>query len=271
MIEGRPNGTIQDRVDILNYWIEERENIRKLHDAGAAKPWTNDPILGTYRFCNVHREDDKVTRWIKYNWRDPYYSHPNMVVAMALARLINWPEALGEIGFPADHWMKHRERFLEVMDYRLQHREKSWTGAYMITAEHLPGVPKHYSVVKTLDFINQMDLVEDTCHYMWDRLQDAPRVGSFIAAQIVADLKHTAVLFNAVDKTTFCAPGPGSQRGLNWLIGISKDKQWDQKDFEDEVNELRHKLCLPMDAQDAQNCLCELAKYVRGYSRSKYV
>lgn len=262
---------IQDRVDILNYWIEERENIRRLHDIQAPKPWTTDPILGTYRFCNVHREDDKVTRWIKYNWRDPYYNHPNMIVAMALARMVNWPDALDEIGFPVDNWSEYRRKFLAVMDSRFEAREKSWTGAYMITAEHIPGVPKHYSVVKTLDFLNAMDLNETECYYMWDRLQDAPRLGSFMAAQIVADLKHTAVLFNAGDKDTFCAPGPGSQRGLNWIMGLDKDHSWSQQSFCKEVNELRHKLAVPMDAQDAQNCLCELAKYVRGYSRSKYV
>lgn len=41
-----------------------RETIRVRKDAGEPRHrWTVDAVLSQYRFCNVFREDDKVTRW----------------------------------------------------------------------------------------------------------------------------------------------------------------------------------------------------------------
>lgn len=260
---------IPDRLAILKYWIEERMAIQVKKILGAPKPWTSDPILQSYRFCNVHREHDTVTQWIKKNWRDPYDGHPNMIVAMAMARLVNWPDTLAEIGFP-EQWDK--DRFVKVIADRKARGLKSWTGAYMITAEMGAGAPsKEVSVAKTIDWFNE-SMVLDSCYKAWEEFQGAPRVGSFIAAQIVADLKHTSVLREAPDRGTFCAPGPGSMNGLNWLLGNSMHTNWRQEEFQAVVNDLREKVSdvTFVDAQDMQNCLCEIFKYQRGSSRSKY-
>lgn len=46
----------------LCYWVAEREQIRNRNEAGQSAPWTADPILETYRFTNVRRRDDRVSR-----------------------------------------------------------------------------------------------------------------------------------------------------------------------------------------------------------------
>ena len=262
---------LEDRLTTLKFWIEERENIRRAKDRGDSKPWTDDPILQSYRFCNVHREDDTVTKWIRNNWRLPYADHPNMVGAMAMARLVNWPDTLDELGFP-EKW--DRDRFIRIIEARRKTGKKSWTGAYMVTAEMGEGAPpKEVSVAKTLDWFFEDEPWDlDSCQHAWFEFQEAPRVGSFISAQIVADLKHTPVLSAASDKDTFCAPGPGSINGLNWLTGTPMMQSWRQDCFERVVNQLRKEVehVEPMDAQDMQNCLCEIFKYQRGSSRSKY-
>lgn len=61
-------------------WIRAREAIRLKKEAGAPPPWIEDPILATYRFCNVRREDDLVTRWVRSHVRDPYHDHPMLSV-----------------------------------------------------------------------------------------------------------------------------------------------------------------------------------------------
>jgi len=63
------------------YWIKEREKIRLAKDAGDSKPWTDDVILQSYRFCNVRRMDDKVSQWLLNNWYKPYRGHPHMLKA----------------------------------------------------------------------------------------------------------------------------------------------------------------------------------------------
>lgn len=253
-------------INKFTKFIWEREQIRIRKEAGEPKPWTSDPILQSYRFCNIRREDDKVTRWIKENWRDPYEGHPGMGRAMLLARMVNWPDTLEEIGFP-EVW--NAREYADKIGARMARGDKTWTGAYMITAER-EGIPKHVSVCKTVDALNFP--LENTCFKVWEQLQTLPRIGSFMAAQVVADLKHTHVLRDAVDCQTFCAPGPGSERGLNLILG--GNHVWKQKEFEAEINQLYPIIWeytgFNLSNQDIQNCLCEFSKYIRGTSRSHY-
>jgi alpha-glutamyl/putrescinyl thymine pyrophosphorylase clade 1 len=40
--------------------MRERETIRLRRAQGLPRPWTADPILHSYRFCNIKREDDAL-------------------------------------------------------------------------------------------------------------------------------------------------------------------------------------------------------------------
>jgi hypothetical protein len=99
-----------------------------------------------------------------------------------------------------------------------------------------------------------------------DRLT-VPGIGSFLAAQIVADLKMTPWLEDADDYDTWCSPGPGSLMGLNFIWGRPRTYAGGMDQFQTEVLQVQdiihqrtgEKLC----AQNTQNCLCELSKYVR--------
>ena len=52
----------------LFYWVRTREDIRKRKAMGLRQDsWTLDPIFLEWRFCNVRREDDRVTEWIRLN------------------------------------------------------------------------------------------------------------------------------------------------------------------------------------------------------------
>jgi hypothetical protein len=62
-----------DIVPELFAFMKERHAIWERKVAGQPKPWTQDPILQSYRFCNVYRELDTVTVWINNNWRTPHY------------------------------------------------------------------------------------------------------------------------------------------------------------------------------------------------------
>src|SRR4051794_33189078 len=90
----------QMNIEAAIYWITERENIRRSREARADGPWTNDAVLREYRFCNVRREDDAVTRVIATRWRTPHSADPNLWFAMVVARYINWPATLEELGYP---------------------------------------------------------------------------------------------------------------------------------------------------------------------------
>ena len=258
-------------LKVLRFWINEREKIRTLKERGDPKPWTKDRMLQQFRFCNVQREDDKVTIWIRENWRDPYAMHPNQYIAMILARLINWPDTLEEIGFPVK-W--DYGEYLRKLQNRKMRGDRLHTGAYMVTAGGRP-IPKEEAI---LDMVHGFFRSEyrpqpgDTLFSVWSALQSqgVAGMGSFLAAQVVADLKFTPVLEAAEDWWTFCAPGPGSQIGLNHLLGLYPTKLWGVGEFMEAVNKLRPLLPMKLSAQDVQNCLCEYSKYKRGFSKTRY-
>lgn len=278
------------RVAELFKFIKARHDIWVARDAGKPKPWTKDPILQSYRFCNVYRELDKVTKHIALTWRDTNADQADLWFAMVVARKINWPASLVEIGYPVP-WK--RGIFEGAMAHRALRGEQLEGGAYMITAgvgEKWKGVPKYKFLageVFTPMWNKRAEIRPregDTLAAFHARLMEhGNTVGSFIAAQIVADMKYVKPLKNASDWWTWAAPGPGSERGLNRVFTRGVDEKWNPKLWLDILTELRMKIDplikkagMPfLHAQDLQNCLCEFDKYERvrlgeGKPRSKY-
>lgn len=256
----------------LYFWITERESIRIKKDSRAPMPWTDDPVLATYRFCNVRREDDRVTRWIHKNWLEPHagdlFSLPH---AMAVARMVNLPETLAEMGYPL---VWNQEYFENVIADRKGRGEKVWTSAYMITGGYSAGgEPKERIIGRVLTNLHTQLNNTATMIVVGDSLEVAaskltvPGIGPFLSAQIVADLKWSPLLMRAKDWDTWCAPGPGSTMGLNFLHDRDPGASTTQERFLAEVNELRplveEHTGEALDAQNMQNCLCELSKYIR--------
>jgi len=111
----------------------------------------------------------------------------------------------------------------------------------------------------------------DTLKSFPGRLASMPFMGSFHAAQVIADLKYVGRLRRAIDWWNFAASGPGSLRGLNRVIGRATDAPWEEAEWLEALRLVRkivapglYKAGLPkMQAQDTQNCLCEFDKYER--------
>lgn len=256
-----------EKLKILAYWMLEREVIHTKKERGDSKPWTQDPILQSYRFCNVRREDDTVTKWFAANWRNErYWNEPNFVPAIILGRTINWPDTLDYIGFPHVWSRRYVHACLENL---LAKGNKVWTGAYMITAGPT-GVSKAEWVTGNADayFKDADRFLKDrtgwTLEEVWRALQKYPCVGPFIAGQIVADLKYTPILGYAKDWNNWAPVGPGSRRGLNRLHDRHLKFPLTQNAGLSEMLLVRAELgrsdlCL----HDIQNCLCEFDKYMR--------
>jgi len=282
------------RVNDLAQFIVEREHVRENKHSGARKPWTNDPILQHYRFCNVHREHDTVTQYIETLWRHPYRADEDLWFLMAVARWVNWPGTLHELDIRgavtagvASHKISWNPRlFIKILKERAQKGEKVWTGAYMIGTQ---GNAKDKPIFIAEDVLTPLwenrkhlrprktDLLEDFAQ----RIIAVKNQGKFMVGQIVADLKY-AQLLTAEDWMTFAVSGPGSRRGLNRVVERDKDAPWKEKEWKDtlldlqtQVNRKIERTVGPLHAQDLQNCLCEFDKYERvrlgeGRPRSLY-
>ena len=261
-------------------FIKERHSVYIKKKAGLSKPWTDDIILRSYRFCNVYRELDTETKWIRENWRDPHKNDENVWFAMAVARYVNWHPSLAAIGYPVP-WKK--EKFKDALSEISRRGDKVFTGAYMIKSD--AAVDKISYVAAVLDELwsERHRIRTGSLEDLYTALCRVRGVGSFMAGQIVADAKYTKRFELAEDWWTFAAVGPGSARGLNRVLNRYVDTRWRAGEWEyelysvqNEADKCINKFKMPrLHAQDLQNCLCEFDKYERvrlgeGRPRSRY-
>lgn len=201
----------------------ERYLMLERRRAGHPPPWTADEVFGEYRFCNVFREDDKVTTWFRENIRTPLgYDHVRQLRAAVAFRWFNKIET-GELLKPFLLGTWDTEEVRSRLGGRVWAGLPILNGAYMIKSP--PGKNKVDGLLECIDKVFQST---DTLVY-WaketNKLEALHRelcefdyLGPFMAYQIVCDLRFTPLLANAVDVDTWTAPGPGSARGMGRIM-----------------------------------------------------
>ena len=256
----------------LLHWIKEREKARLAKLKGFPKPWTNDPILQAYRFCNVRRMDDKVSQWLDLHWYTPNRNHKNMVIACVLARHFNQPQTLARIGFPKVYNAGYIQSGLEHIEALKRQGETTFNSAYIIRASG-----DYPNKAEMVFYETVQQFVDSPTKYLSkaDRMEDAVNllmgyrnIGSFMAGQIAADLRW-ATNGKFIDKDEWAAMGPGSKRGINIIHGRALEYPIKQEQFTEELKNLMTflKKALPssltsrLEAIDYQNCLCEYSGY----------
>lgn len=277
----------------LWYWVCEREQIRARKERGDAPPWTTDPILATYRFCCVRREDDRVTRWVRDHVRAPYADHPLLWLMLAICRQVCWPDTLAELIESDGAWPSHAgfspARLGEVLRARRARGVKVYTGAYVIPAPHEHGADKQRYVAEVVLgalYASRERAADDewftrTLEHAHARLCAFRGWGDFLAYQAVVDMRFCARLLAAApDARSWAAAGPGTIRGLNRLHGRDLTARVSQRQALDEVLAIyevaERETGVSLDLSDVPNILCETDKYLRvardeGRPRACYV
>jgi len=257
------------------YWINERESIRLQKEVlKIPAPWTQDEILQKYRFCNVVRMDDKVSRWLTENWYKPNYGHHNMLVACAIARFFNKPESLELITkyvFPSRSFLpSHSRRIKEILCKKKEQGKPVFNGAYMVRGA-LPGNPGQTKISTVMDvFVNSLVgnkiPCTDSMEGVYNTIRSCIGYGSFMAGQVVADLRH-AYPGTWEDRNDWAPAGPGSLRGMSRVL----KKKEHEKNFLSSLKVLKATVAPQisgtdlqrMELHDWQNCCCEFDKYER--------
>jgi len=261
------------RTKELFNFVHARYKVWVNRCAGNPKPWTSDPILQKYRFCNVYREYDTVTGWIADHWRTPHQTDKNLWFNLVIARLINNPSTLADLGY-SDSW--NRNRFVKIMERRQGAGLRNFNPAYIVSTNGM-AVPKHIyladEVITPLWKARAYTRPHTTeCFDLWyQALIEFNGIGSFLAGQIIADLKYAEPYLSVPDWWTFAASGPGSRRGMNRIHNKPVNRSYpedlwygDLARLATDVNVFIENAGMPrMHAQDLQNCLCEFDKYER--------
>lgn len=286
-------------------FVFERERIRMDKESGRPRPWTDDRILAEWRFCNVNRNDDTVTKWIMGNYVKHETDPVTLVMKLAVARFINWPDTLDHIqryGAFSTYGGWEPEKFKKVMEVK---GGKLYTGAYMIragTGEDAK-MPKHdYLIKRVFNPLYRRLLEKGISDGSWEGATCADwdiflgyifGMGDFMRNQVITDMKYTFMLPKKTkDWKTFCLAGPGTNRGLNRVYGLPLKSIRSKAEGTAALNLFRVSVAECMsdlypagpvkamnlifrDLNNLSNCLCEFDKYERvrrgeGTPRSRY-
>lgn len=271
----------QELRDQLLYFISEREWIRiKKEHFNLPPPWTGDEVLQKYRFCNVCRADDRVSRWIIKNLLIPYQNSPDLWFIAACARYVNWPPTLAKLlqlgAVPDNVEAFDPELFGRCVDGIVASGEKAWTGAYLITARQLPpGEGKGHWIARCmLDPLKSVAtdaraaVASGSLETLAKVLESSYGWGTFMAGQVVADLTYVAPMNKAKDLYTWAPIGPGSTRGLNRLHLRPLNQVIKEPQFLEELIDVRDMIIETLGFDDLtlhdnQSVMCEADKYFR--------
>ena len=278
---------LRDRLDLYFYWIHERETIRIAKEVERRpQPWTDDPILQKFKFCQVFREDDRTTRWFKHHIRNVWRDDTEVLMATVIFRWFNFIETGRTLLKHNLHIEWDRKKAIEEIT-----KQDQWiTGAYIIKTpnrmDKVTGVAECVSHMwgdraKLVDEILESKSLEKA----WKILRDYPYMGPFMAYEVVTDLRHTYLLRDATDILTWANAGPGAMRGLNRLAGRDLDFCRRTHPWNDEMRNLweisRERLnpnlidLSQFEMREIEGGLCEFDKYSRilneeGRTRSIY-
>jgi hypothetical protein len=276
-----------NHLDDLIAFINAREAVRLARERGSPPPWSPDPILQRFRFCNINREHDAVTLWIAENVRaKPECAAARWaIIQLAAARIFNHPPVLMVLLPILDfHSAEHRLRSYKATGAKLMR------AAYMMPThggvpgieDHSAGVPiEHYwiAVLKLLgDLLDCDETVEQWTHLSQaaELLLKVSGFGEFLANQICADLRYVPELRDRWDDwSTFVLAGPGTRRGLNRLRGRELTFSQSRRDWSMDVRDARMNIADALDdnrppwweffrdPNNLSNVFCEFDKYCR--------
>ena len=275
---------IQEELDRYLYWQVERENIRLQKEvSNFPPPWTDDPILQQYKFCQVFREEDRTTRWFKKHIREPMRDSTDVLMATVIFRWFNWIPT-GRTLIEHDlltNW--NRKKAIE----EISKQDKWVTGAYIVKSPN--GMDKVTGVAECIShmwerknyMIEKLEEAAEnnssTLKYCWDLLREYPYMGPFMAYEVVTDLRFTYLLQGANDKYSWANAGPGAMRGLNRLTGrplefCQRSHNWCNEMialYDIAVHNLPSNITfrndLPYELREIEGGLCEFDKYSRIY------
>jgi hypothetical protein len=250
---------------------------------GEPAPWTDDPILQEYKFCNSYRVNDRVSQYLLKNviYNGKSYSDEDMLFRILLFKLFN-KESTWELllEYFEDITLKtfNIKEYSKVLESAISSGVKIYNDAYISCANKAFGYDrKHDNHLALLNKMFVIDKIQDkivNCKTMeegFNIIKSYPLIGNFMAYQLVTDINYSNVVNWKEDE--FTVAGPGSLRGIKKCF-INKGKMtnedvirymYEHQDEEFKRLHLKFKRIGNRSLQliDCQNIFCELDKYCR--------
>ncbi|KAF8558899.1 hypothetical protein OG21DRAFT_1503859 [Imleria badia] len=260
----------------------ERHAIDEKRRADHPAPWTTDPILASYKFCNTFRVLDRVSQYIVTEVIEKGPQRREEVVFRVLLfstfTSIRTYEALRKNIQPFT-WQAYKRTDYEKVLRNLYDKGISiYTGAYQKPAPELGFAENFMNHLAFLEVLmRELPAQLRDAKYMADvfeYLRTFKSMGDFTAYQLVLNLSYSDVMnFSEHD---FVVIGIGSRRGLQRCFRDAIPRsvevdivRWMQISQYEHFERLGIKFNglgpnhFPMMLCDIEHTLCELDKYIR--------
>jgi 5-hmdU DNA kinase, helical domain len=270
--------------DLYWYFASQRQRIFERRVAGTPPPWTDDPILQAFKFCNVYRAADRVSQHLI---RDVcYHQEPcqpedrlfQIVAFRTFSRVQTWRSVRGSLGRHPTIDDLANGSFAQALEHAKQANGRLYTGAFILCANNAYRQPsKHRNHVELFrhmfcqDNLGARLLTAGSLREVYTLLRGYPLMGEFMAYQTAIDLNYSSLI--NFSENAFTQPGPGALRGIRKafehlggyspaeLIGWMVDRQ--EEEFARLGLPFTGLWGRPLHAIDCQGLFCELDKYCR--------
>ena len=273
------------REDVYRrYWAfaSERQRIFEARLAGLSAPWTNDAILGSYRFCNVFRAADRVSQHLIRHaaFGEPSADVDDIFLRVVLHRLFSrattWELLHDQLG-AIDAKTFDTDSYGAVLDRALEQGQRIYTNAFILCATPAYGFNRkhrnHLALLRAMleDGVPDKIATAQSLEEVYLELRNWPLMGPFMAYQLAVDLNYSPII--AFSEDEFVVPGPGAERGMAKVFvdlgGLTPAEAIMWLVEQQHLIEERLGIVAPslfgraLHAIDCQNLLCEVDKYCR--------
>jgi hypothetical protein len=260
-------------ISMLRYWVRERRAIRERRARGDPWPWSKDPIFQRYRFCNESRRYDKMTVALTAELEGVSINKALLIITAyrAFNRANTW-----EILRPyiTDTW---NYRAMLAALKRASVYAPLCSGVWMTTGVQVlgygrPGAPLYETQAEGLRWAyRNLKALRPAggVAAQWRKFQLIPRVGPFVAHEMVNDLLYLTPYLAGVPDREWVRLGPGAVRGIWRLRGIEfvTTKNNEPRATADDLRYFSKLARDPhlkgLTVHDLEHCLCEFDKYAR--------
>ena len=267
------------------YWelAAKRQEIFFTRYDGNPPPWSDDPILQTYKFTNAYRASDRVSQYLisKVIYSDEF-TKEDLLLRILLFKFFNrigtWQLLEANFGrIVVDSFSA--PKFSRALTRAASSGSRVYTAAYIMPSGM--GGGRHYprKHLMHLHLLNKM--IEDglpnklgearSMKEAFEALLGYPTIGPFLAYQYVTDLNYSPLL--NFEEMEFVVPGPGAKEGIRKcfsdpgglteadIIRVVADRQ--EVEFERLGISFKSLWGRRLQLIDCQNLFCEVDKYAR--------
>jgi len=268
------------------YWIfaSRRQAVFEKRVSGTPSPWSDDPILRRFKFCNVFRAADRVSQYMirEVACSIEKISPADRIFQIVAFRTFSQPQTWEALKYrlgrtPTLEDLASGDFELTLDKIKLDHGGL-YTGAFILCATKAFGYDEkhrnHVALFKHMFFeraLAERVLGATSLEQIVRLLESFPLTGPFMSYQIAIDLNYSNLV--DFDEDDYTQAGPGALRGLKKaFVDLGDYTPSDAIKWMVDCQEAEFaRYSLPfsglwgrrLHAIDCQGLFCELDKYCR--------